>query len=304
MSISNEPLPNLLFEYPGADVIIRSHDSHHLRVPKSYLIHCSLKLDELIRKASNLPDLPDDAPSKTSLPVVQLPESGAVLHSLLTFNLPSTPLVPSTTEEAMELLSVAQKYQMVPVLTYIRYHIAQQNPPSTQRDDALHSYTLSQKYGLRQEALQAAQALLMKYPMNIEDLEDKLDVMPGACLYELWNYYRTARNILAEDLAAFGMSGAGGILGDLRCVKSPSSQIPCWIDNYISSIGDAPKLFDLIEFNTALARHMGDKVKNNDCMCTYISSETMCDFWDGLTSVVHGSLKKVSTIEFMSDVRG
>jgi hypothetical protein len=86
MSISNEPLPNLLFEYAGADLILRSHDSYHLRVPKSYIVHCSPVLDELIQKASNLPD---DARANTPLPVVHLPESGAVLHRLLTFIFPS-----------------------------------------------------------------------------------------------------------------------------------------------------------------------------------------------------------------------
>jgi hypothetical protein len=297
MSTSKEPLPNLLFEYAGADVrvILRSHDSYHLRVPKSYIVHCSPVLDKLIQKASNHPD---DARGDTSLPVVvQLPESGAVLHSLLTFIFPVTPLVPSTTEEAMELLSIAQKYQMVPVLAYIRYHIAQQHPPSTQRDDVFHSYSLAQKYGLHQEALRAAQTILMKYPMDIWDLEDKLDVMPGASLYELWNYYGKARDILAEDLAVFGMSSAGDTLRGLRCVKDEFSQIPGWIEDYIESIGQAPSLFDLVEFNIALTRHIRVKARNNDCMCIYISSQTMCNFWESLTSVVHGSLKKVSTIE-------
>ena len=291
MSILNEPFPNLLFDYAGADVILRSHDSHHLRLPKSYIVHCSPVLDELIKKASILPE---DTRGNTSVPVVQLPESGTVLHSLLTFIFPVTPLVPSTTEEAMELLSVAQKYQMAPVLAYIRYHIAQQNPPSTQRDDVFHSYSLAQKYQLHQEALRAAQTILMKYPMNIGDLEDKLDVMPGASLYELWNYYGKARDILSEDLTVFRKSDAGGTLRGLRCVKSGSSQVPRWIKYYIECIGETPSLFDLIEFNAALARHSRDMARNNDCRCTYISSQTMCNFWESLTAVVHGSLKKVS----------
>jgi len=268
--------------------------THYLRIPKSYLIHCSPVLDELIRKASNLPD---DAPNNTSLPVVQLPESGAVLHSLLTFIFPSIPLVPSTTEKAMELLSVAQKYQMVPVLAYIRYHIAKQNPPPIQQDDELHSYSLAQKYGLHQEALQAAQTILMKYPMNIGDLEDKLDVIPGASLYELWNYYGKVRNILAEDLAEFRMSCAGGSLRGLRCDELSSSQIPSWIDEYIASIEEEPNLFNLIEFNTALASHMWYRAENTGCRCISIPSQTMRNFWERLTSVVHGSFKKVSTVE-------
>jgi hypothetical protein len=254
-------------------------------------------LDELIRKASNIPD---DARDDTPLPVVQLLETGVVLHTLLTFIFPSTPFVPSTIEEAMKLLSVAQKYRMASVLPYIRYHIAQQNPPSTQRDDVLHSYTLAQKYGLHQEALQAAQAILMNHPMNIGDLEDKLDVMPGTSLYELWNYYEKARKILTKDLTVFRMSGAGGTLTGIRCIKLSSAEIPCWIDSYIASIGDTPDLFDHIMFNTALARHMGDKARNHDCTCISISRETMRNFWKSLMSVVHDSLKKVSTSKFTS----
>jgi sulfur relay (sulfurtransferase) DsrF/TusC family protein len=296
MSNPNEPLPNILFEYPIADVILRSRDDYNLRVPKSYLIHCSTVLDELIRKASNIPD---DPPSKTSLPVVQLPESGAVLHRLCTFIFPTTPLVPSTTKEAMKLLSVAQKYQMVPVLAYIRYHIAQQKPSSTQRDDVLQSYALAQKYGLHQEALQAAQTMLITYPMNIEDLEDKVDVMPGASLYELLNYYGKARNILAEDLMTFKISGAGlgGTLKGLRCAKLNSAEVPCWLDDYIASIADTPSCFDRIKFDIAMSRHIWDMAKNHVCMCTCMSSWAMRNFWESLTSVVRGSLKRVSTIE-------
>lgn len=33
-STTDEPLVNLLFDYPGADVILRSQDAHHFRVPK------------------------------------------------------------------------------------------------------------------------------------------------------------------------------------------------------------------------------------------------------------------------------
>ena len=306
MLILNEPLPNLLFEYPGADLILRSHDSHHLRIPKSYIIHCSPVLDELIRKASNLPD---DARGETSLPVVQLPESGAILHSLLTFIFPSTPLVPSTTEEAMQLLSVAQKYQMVPVLAYIRYHIAQQNPPSTQRDDALLRYSLAQKYGLREEGFLAAQTIL-KYPMDIADLEDKLDMMPGPALYELWNFYQKARAILASDLTELRTptSGLSGALGGLHCSASLSSPLACWFDDYIQSIGDTPHLFDLVELNMALARHLrNDASYGYGCACVSISSLMIHNFWEALVPIVRGSFEKVSEIDvelLMSCSRG
>jgi len=225
--------------------------------------------------------------------MVQLPERGEILHSLLTFTFPVSPLVPPTTEKAMELLSVAKRYQMGSILVHIRAIIARQKPPSAQRDAALHNYYLAQKYELHEEALQAAQAIL-KYPMNIEDLEDKLDMMPGATLYELWNYYASVRLILVSNLTEFRTSGARGTLTGSSCVESGSSQIPRWLDDYIESIGHAPNLFDFVEFNTSLARHMRDKTQ---CACASIPSQTIRKFWEALTSVFRGSLEEVSLID-------
>ena len=293
MLTSDEPLQNLLFGYRGADLILRSHDSHHFRVPKSYIVNSSPVLDELIQRAL---DAPSDVHSETSLPVVQLPESGVILHSLLTFIFPVTPLVPSTTENAMELLFVAQKYQMVSVLAHIRLCITQQNPPPTQLDPALHMYSLARKYGLHQEAHQAAQTI-SKYPMDIVDIEDKLDMMPGTALYELWKYYENVRASLASDLKEFRTSGARGILTGLPCAASGSSQIPRWLNDYIESIGDAPNLFDFFGFNTALARHMRDKAYQNTCTCSSISSQIIHNIWEALASVVHGSFEKVSVMD-------
>src|SRR5258707_292179 len=171
-STIDEPLANLLFDYTGADVILRSQDSYHFRVPKTYIANGSPILGELIRSALDPPRAADDEPS---LPVVQLPESGGILHSLLTFIFPVTPLVPSTPEEIMELLSVAQRYQMDSVLTHIRDRIARQNSLPTGLEPALRIYSLAQKYGLRPEALQTARTIL-NYSITIEDLVNKLDI--------------------------------------------------------------------------------------------------------------------------------
>ena len=281
-----------LFVYPGADIILRSHDSHFFRVLKSHIVYNSPVLDELVKASL---DAPDDA-QEGSLPVLHLPESGEILHSLLTFIFPVIPIVPATTEKAMELLSVAQKYQMLSVMAHIRYNIAQQCPLPTERDTALHHYHLAQQHGLRHEALQAARTI-SKDPVNIEDLEDKLDMMPGASLYELWKYSEKVRAILKSDLTEFRTSGARGTLTGLRCVTSSSSQIPCWLDGYIESIVDAPIQFDLIEFSTALARHLGHEPRDARCECRSIQNQTIRNFWRALTSVVDASFQKVSMID-------
>jgi hypothetical protein len=205
----------------------------------------------------------------------------------------------------MELLSVAQEYQMTSVLAHIRGSIARQNSPATgnQRDNnALCMYALAQQYGLRPEALQAARTIL-KYPMGIEDLGDKLDIMPGASLYELWKYYEEVRAVLSSDLAEFRTTGARGTLTGLQCEEFSSSHIPGWLDDYIGSIGDAPNVFDHIEFNTALARHLGDKAGSRACSCDSIPSQTIRNFWEVLVSIVEGSFEKVSVIGVQNCLR-
>jgi hypothetical protein len=279
-----------LFDHPGADIVLRSQDSHHIQVPKIYLVNSSRVLGELIQKAL---DSPGNANAEESLPVLQLPESGEILECLLTFVFPVTPRVPSTLEEIMELLSVAQKYQMGAALSYIRASIAQQNLLPTRLEPTLHLYALAQKYELRPEVLRAVQSIL-KYPMTIENFYSKLHIMSGAFLYELWKYRERVRAILASDLTEFKASRACGAISGLRCTELSSSQIPSWLDHYIKSIGKAPNLFDTAEFNITLARHTKDKANEQSCECASIPSQTMRDFWEALASVVCGSFEKVS----------
>ena len=255
-STTDETLANLLSDYPGADIILRSQDSHHLRVPKIFIIHNSPVLNDLVRRT---PDPPGDANAEASFPVVRLPESGKILRYLLTFILPVLPNIPPTHEETMELLSVAQKYQMETLLVHIRAIIARQNPLPTLLEPALHIYALAQKYGLRPEALQSARTIL-KHSITIEDLEDKLDIMPGASLYELWKYHERVQTFLAEDLAEFRRSGARRTIKGLRCTGLASSQIPRWLDRYIEVYSKSSEsYFDTAELNfIAMAHHIKD----------------------------------------------
>jgi hypothetical protein len=293
---ADEPLANLLFDYPGADIIIRSQDSSHFRVPKIYIVNSSPILGELIQRAF---DSPGDADAKASLPVVQLTESGEIVNSLLTFIFPVSPLVPSTPEKTMELLSVAQTYQMDSVLTRIRDRIAQHHPLPTSLEPALRIYALAQKYGLRPEALRAAR-IILNYSMTIEDFDHKLETMPGASLYELWKYHERVRAILASDLTKFRVSASHGTISGLRCTDLSSSQIPSWLDDYIESIGKSPNLFDSAEFNIVLANHTKEKATEASCNCASIPSQTIRDIWEALASVVHGSFEKVCAVEIPS----
>jgi hypothetical protein len=77
-------------------------------VPKTPVVNGSHILGGLIQRNSASSDSTD----AESLPVVPLPESGEILRCLLTFIFLVVPRMASTHEETMELLSVAQKYQM------------------------------------------------------------------------------------------------------------------------------------------------------------------------------------------------
>ncbi len=293
-STTDQSIANLLFDYPGADIILRSQDSCHFRVPKTPIINSSPVLGDLIRNSF----VDANASVSVSLLVVQLPESGEIVHFLLTFVFHVTPLIPPTHEKAMELLSVAQKYQMGIALTHIRGSIARQNPLPTHPEPALRVYALAQKHGLRIEALQTARTIL-RHPMTIEDFDNKLDIMPGASLYELWKYHERVRAILASDLAEFRESGARSTMTGLRCTELSSSQIPSWVDQYIVAVGNAPNLFDPLELNMAMTRHIKNG-RNGGCECGSISSQTIHEFWDALVSVVHDCFKKVSVVDVPS----
>jgi hypothetical protein len=289
MHTSDEPLANLLFEFRGADLILRSHDNHHFRVLKSYIVNSSPVLEQLIQDAL---DAPEDAHGEGQLPVVQLPESGEILRCLLTFIFPVTPVLPSSAEEIMELLSVANKYEMVSVMDHIRNRGTTMKRLFPGRETTLGVYSLARTYGLLAEANSAAMDLV-KYPMEIEDLEDELAIIPGAGLYELWKHHEGTRAKLASGLKKFRRSGARGTLTGLRCTEASSSHIPRWVDRYIKSISENPKLFSLVEFSIALVRHIGDGARGNGCTCASITTETMLNFWNCLRSVYRKRLGKV-----------
>jgi hypothetical protein len=203
--ISDETLH---FDYPGSDIVLRSElcDSHKFRVPKVYLVNCSPILREIVSNTSDVPNGEEHEP----LPVVKLPESGAIIYGLLTLIFPVVPILPPTSEEIMELLAVSQKYQVDSVLSHIRGIIARKDPPFIRPETAFHIYFLAQQHELHQEALPGqATRVTLRLPMVLEDLGDNLSFpsMTGAYLHELWKYHEQVQTDLKADMLEFGNSG-------------------------------------------------------------------------------------------------
>ena len=282
MSSSDEPLTNL--DDPQADIILRSCDHYELRVLKLSVTKVSPVLCELIQSASSS----HVANATSSLPSVQLSDSGATLSSLLTFILPMLPVLPSTLEHIMTLLSAAQKYQMDAILSRIRNMVASKDPPFIRPETAFQAYSLAQTHGLRQEALQAAR-ITLTFPFTIESLEDELDVIPGIHLHELWKYYQSVRTHLTSDLASFRSTGMP-MLTSPPCSPTTGHGNPVWLDDYVGSIAVSPALFDLTEFHLCLLRH----VRQRGCSCGNMPSKTVRTFWTELTNVVHSCMTNVS----------
>ena len=275
-----------------------------------YIVHRSPILEEKVSTSPNPQPEPtsstipadadvDSAPATNVLPVVRLPIEGAILFSLLTYIFPVPPVLPSTVEQVMELLSVAQLYKMDVVLTHIRNHITQQEPPFIRKETAYFVYSLSHKYGLCPEALQAARCTLnfatLINQYLAKDSEEKLYMMPSV-LHELWKYHQRVQSNLTSDLEEFIKSNAATILGDSSCESLTSSGIPSWLGSYIYSIGRVrvPVFLDLIDFHMVLVEHVGKSNSNGGCAsCSGIPREKIRRFWGALTAVVHNSISKV-----------
>ncbi len=298
-------LENLLLEYPGADVILRSCDSYEFRVLKMYIFHSSPVLGEQVLAADN-PQSGTAIPADTaaaSLPVVQLSDSGAVLFSLLTYIFPLQPILPSAVEHTMELLSAAQKYKMDAILIHIRNHIAQQHPPFIRREEnSLYMYSLAQKHGLHQEMLQAARSTLGLPTLTIDNLDEKLELMPGAFLYELWKYHQRVRANLTSDLEDFIVSRAHAMLEGSSCrTVLSASGVPSWLGQYISSIGRSPHLLDLSRFHMTLTGHIQSLSNHAGChACATIPGKGIRDFWAALSAVYRDSITKVRVNALMT----
>jgi hypothetical protein len=305
---------SLLIDYPEADIILRSRDSCEFHVLKLFIVHNSPILEEKVPishnpqpelTASTIPMEPDvdseHAANAFQVPVVQLPIDGAILFSLLTYVFPIPPVLPSTVEQVMELLSVAQMYKMDVVLTHIRNHIAQQEPPFIREETAFLIYSLSQKYGLHVEALQAARCTLSFATLTIDYLakENKLDVMPGAFLHELWKYHQRVRPNLTIDLREFKNSIVLTIPALPKCVSVTGTDLPLWIRDCISKIGAydyTPVSVDLTKFHEISIRDVQKYHSGPGCYhCAQVPQADIdiCAFWRALTAVVHNSIVKV-----------
>jgi hypothetical protein len=301
---------HVLFDDPDADLILRSLDFQTFRVIRLYIIRSSAVLGEMIRAASSSTSgSADSSSSERRLPEIQLSDSSTILSYLITFIFPVPSTLPSSLEEQMELLSVAQKYEMSSVIDHIRGSLSMQDPPFIRRENAFLAYSFAQRYGLRREAIQAAR-LTLKFTLTLEKF---VDVMPGAYLHELWKYHKRVQARLKYE---HDLSNAGAVLSafrDFKCSQHGNTGPPLWVSSYIGSIAENPSFFDPIEFQMALMRYTSSSNTGRQTVnslfpsimppiggcdsCIHIPAETMRTFWTTLATTVHRSMEQVSIVD-------
>ncbi|KAF8262357.1 hypothetical protein EI94DRAFT_712281 [Lactarius quietus] len=152
--LDSDVLPELLLiDDPDADIILRPSDLREFRIVKCDITRVSPVLGDLIRSSTINSSDSSTSSHAEGLPCAQILENGYIISSLLSFILPISPTFPPTTEQIMELLSVAQKYQMNSTLAHIRGAVNSQDPPFIHRETAFHIYFLARRYGLGQEVV-------------------------------------------------------------------------------------------------------------------------------------------------------
>ena len=200
-----------------------------------------------------------------------------------------TSSLPPTLDQILELLYVAQKYQMSSILARIR-DCASRCPNLICTKNALRVYSLAWGYGLLEETLLAAEKAL-EIPMTIDNFEDKLDVIPIPALCQLWKYRQKVLDDLNVNFyTRLSDSGAYQSLVNIDCVeKTGSSNSPFWLDDYLNSILIDPARVDLTTFHLALSSHVA---QSSDACEKIISvlGETIREFWADLTTVFSASI--------------
>jgi hypothetical protein len=167
---------------PDANIIVRSSDQVNFRIHKSVLAMSSPFFEDML----SLPQPPDDD-TVDGLPVVQLPEDAGLLNCLFSLFYPIAPVIPGSYEKMFALLAACQKYDMVPIQSYIRVESQRGAFPAPVETEAFSAYAIASSMGLDLEAENAAR-LTLGQPLTFESLGEELRSFRGQSLCELVHY--------------------------------------------------------------------------------------------------------------------
>jgi len=164
------PLPpnDIVFQSPGADLILRSCDNKDFHVHKVFLSVVSKVFADMFSAPSlqrpKSPQ-PDDYAHITPLPVVNVTEDSVTIETLLKFVYPISRPTEYTTHELCSLLAAADKYDMsVAAETFAKEIVSEKrgHPP-------LVIFSIGKQYGL-QDMVETARLQILSGDKDIEQL--------------------------------------------------------------------------------------------------------------------------------------
>ena len=192
-------------DMPSADAILQSSDLVNFRVHKSALIASSPLFGDMF----SLPQPPDGA-APDGLPVVHLSEDAEVLNSLISMLYSVAPEIPHSSDNILDLLAAAAKYDMDAAQSSIRAEISRRELLSSTGAGVFRVYAVACNKGLIPEA-DAAARLTLGYPLTFDSLGNALRLFEGWAL---------------RDLAEFRLRSIHGLCSNwnlfLDCVVGPS----------------------------------------------------------------------------------
>ncbi|KAI0263387.1 hypothetical protein BC834DRAFT_887066 [Gloeopeniophorella convolvens] len=237
------------FDYPDADVVLRSVDQVDFRVYKLYLVTASPVLKRMLEERTDgfNATAPHSTSSTDHTTVLPLSEDKAVLSALLTLAFPVPSFVPRTYEELVSVMVAAHKYKLQAAVSTLRLILSEHASALIKPDDAFRLFCFARQKGLVGESVPALQ-MTLDTCKSIDAIGKKLRFATGSCLHETWKYQELVEQ---EVNAAIVRSRANG---EISTAWNNCSHL--WFDLCLRTMVMERPILDHGQFHRTLLDHV------------------------------------------------
>ncbi|KAI0371626.1 hypothetical protein BV20DRAFT_965361 [Pilatotrama ljubarskyi] len=202
---SSEPIPPELLDSPTADVIFRTSDAVDFRLHASLLSLASPVFRKMLddRQAHRTCSPPEKG--STCYGVFFVTEDSATLAALLRHIYPLPRQTPSSLSTIKSLLGAAHKYELFPVLAFLRPALQAHLP-----NEALRVFALAHRFNLPDVRAAAARSLLrISYQELRHRYVEELEEIPAADYFRLLVYHDQCGQAAAACILAHALTYSG-----------------------------------------------------------------------------------------------
>ncbi|KAI0289279.1 hypothetical protein BC826DRAFT_939286 [Russula brevipes] len=216
----------------NADVILQSSDRVKFRVHRAVLATSSPTFRTMFSPCDMLSlHLPSNGRPAGELPVVLVSEDAVVLNSLISMLYPVPPEIPKSNDAILALLSAAQKYDMVAVLSSIRAEASRRALLSPPHAEAFRMYAIAYSRRLIPE-MESAARLTLDCPLTFESIGGALRSFEGRALQDLADFRTRCAHNIPSQLMLFLNHHIGLSNIWVGCPTAPTrGRLPGWFDD-------------------------------------------------------------------------